>query len=373
MKWNAPAKWAFYRWLSRRRRPTASPYRPVGIYKADRLGDFVLALGAIRQIVDREGTENCVLIIAPYAREIARHEFPEIEQAVVEPWHANLGALLRYCQTHSNERIFAEGVGKLICLRHNRLFSENVVCGRIPAGESWAVANSHLSREPGQWISSKPWDHEFHRFESRNGETKDFSRHRAVLAGYFGCPADTLDVTPRMTARAMPLQSHVVVSPFGSAVVRDFPVNLLAAAGRHVWNRFQWRLRLLSPPGDETRYRDLIAQLGQLGVPAVELSTCRSISNLIDSIFESRLVLSVETATAHIAAALDKPMVALLGGGHYGWFAPWRRTQRQEWVSHKVVCYHCNWECIHPEPICLTRIPEAELTASISAVLAAAI
>ncbi len=55
MKFNAPAKWLLYRWLSRRRRVSGRPLRPVGIYKADRLGDFVLALGAIAGLSSARG------------------------------------------------------------------------------------------------------------------------------------------------------------------------------------------------------------------------------------------------------------------------------------------------------------------------------
>lgn len=357
MKVNAPAKWLFYRWLARRRRATGQPYRPVGIYKADRLGDFVLALGAIRRIVEREGEENCLLILAPYARELARREFPRVEQAMVEPWHPGLGPLLRYQKAHAEEPLFKRGVGRLVCLRHNRLFQENVVCGSIPADESWGAETGEPSREPGQWLASLPFDHVYRTFQQLSGEPHDLARHRTVAGGFLGLKPEQLDVIPRIEWHGSPEDRYVAVSPFGSAAIRDFPPGLLAAVGCGLWRDHRLPFRLLAPPGDVPRYQALADRLMADGVPQVTVRICGSLNELIDAVAGSRLVLSVETATAHLACALDRPLVAVLGGGHYGWFAPWQRSRRQRWISNQVPCFGCNWLCVQSEPICLTRLP----------------
>jgi ADP-heptose:LPS heptosyltransferase len=75
-----------------------------------------------------------------------------------------------------------------------------------------------------------------------------------------------------------------------------------------------------------------------------------------EAVGRAELVLTVETATAHLAAALDRPAIVLIGGGHFGQFGPWRRSARQVWLTHPMDCFGCNWRCIHPEPYCLTRI-----------------
>jgi ADP-heptose:LPS heptosyltransferase len=68
------------------------------------------------------------------------------------------------------------------------------------------------------------------------------------------------------------------------------------------------------------------------------------------------MVLSLESAPAHLAAALNKPGVFLLGGGHYGMFAPWQRSERQIWLSEAMDCYNCQWHCSMAEAFCVTRI-----------------
>ena len=371
MKFNAPAKWLLYRWLARRRRVSGKPCRPVGIYKADRLGDFVLALGAIRRIVDREGAENCLLILAPHARELARREFPTVEQATVEPWHSGLGPLLRYRKEHAEDPLFRHGVGRLVCLRHNRLFQENVVCGSIPANETWGAVSGEPSRERGQWIASLPFDHVYRSFPEAPGEPRDLVRHRTVVGGILGTRLDPVDVIPKMAWHGTVGEPFVAVSPFGSAAIRDFPPGLLAAAGHRLWRDDRLPLRLLAPPGDVDRYQRLSDELVAKGVPQVSVRTCSSLDDLIDAVAASRLVLSVETATAHLAGALNRPLVALLGGGHFGWFAPWHRSARQRWITHPVPCYGCNWVCTQSEPICLTGISALAIEGAVDEALEA--
>ena len=371
MKVSAPFKWLLFRWLSRRRYPTGRPYRPVGIYKVDRVGDFVLALGAIRRIVQAEGAKNCLLIISPYVQELAAREFPSVEQVVVQPFLTGLRPLLRYLRSRSGENLFRLGVGKLICLRHHRFFLENIILGFIPAGETWGAVNSELARESGQWLGSISFDHTCRTFPELPGEPSEMSRHRAVVDCFFGYAVEVADVVPCMEAGSADLVRFVGVSPYGSAAVRDFPLDLLASTGRFLWREHHLPLRLLSPREDANRYGELADRLTRAGVPSVEVRVCPTLADLIDAVSECRLVLSVETATAHLATALDRPLIALVGGGHYGWLAPWWRSSRQKWLTHPLSCFQCNWFCIHSEPRCLTHINEVTVQQGISELLTA--
>ena len=265
--------------------------------------------------------------------------------------------------------MFRRGVGKLICLRHHRQFRENIVIGAIPAGETWGANNSELCREPGQWLSSISFDHTYRYFPELPDEPRDLARHRTVVGGYLGLAPDLIDIVPRMAAASVGSKRFASVSPFGRAAIRTFPYALLASAGRYVWHNHRLSLRLLAPPDKASRCHDLANRLIQDGVSGVEVMVCVSLENLIEAVSESSLVLSVETATAHLATALDRPMVALLGGGHYGWFAPWVRSNRQKWLTHSVPCFQCNWLCCQSEPGCMTRISEVALQKDISEVL----
>jgi len=101
----------------------------------------------------------------------------------------------------------------------------------------------------------------------------------------------------------------------------------------------------------------------------VECAATRGTVEFAEAISQAELVLTVETSTAHIATALDRPTIVLNGGGHYGQFAPWRRSARQIWLTHRLDCFGCGWRCPYPAPYCLTRIAAEQVGAAIRAVL----
>jgi ADP-heptose:LPS heptosyltransferase len=80
-------------------------------------------------------------------------------------------------------------------------------------------------------------------------------------------------------------------------------------------------------------------------------------------------VLSMDTAGAHIACALDKPTVIILGGGHYGVFGPWGRSERQEWITHTVPCLNCNWVCHRNRTECIVDITPTRIANAMIRVL----
>lgn len=68
----------------------------------------------------------------------------------------------------------------------------------------------------------------------------------------------------------------------------------------------------------------------------------------------SRLLLSSDSAAAHIAAAVDTPNVVVLGGGHFGRFFPYSRLTAA--VCLPLECYRCDWKCRYEEKFCITAI-----------------
>src|SRR5438552_3873027 len=71
------------RLLAGRVRATHGVECRVAIVKLDRLGDFVLALGAIKLLVRHFGPERCVLIVSSAAAALAQREFPDVERMIL--------------------------------------------------------------------------------------------------------------------------------------------------------------------------------------------------------------------------------------------------------------------------------------------------
>jgi ADP-heptose:LPS heptosyltransferase len=73
-----------------------------------------------------------------------------------------------------------------------------------------------------------------------------------------------------------------------------------------------------------------------------------SIPQLVELIGNAALVIANETSAIHIAAATQTKAVCILGGGHFGRFAPYPKYIKSGpvCVYEKMECYHCNWNCI---------------------------
>src|SRR5262249_35483629 len=78
-----------------------------------------------------------------------------------------------------------------------------------------------------------------------------------------------------------------------------------------------------------------------------------SLFELAALIARARLVVSNDTASAHLGAAVGTPVVCVLGGGHFGRFFPYPDAFRAPGalplpVWQPMDCYGCDWDCIYP-------------------------
>ena len=345
------------------RRLPGQPLRQVGIFKADGLGDFILAAGAIRTVLDQHGHENCVLITSPAARDYARHEFPAAALAVVKPFSGRLWRTRHVLRELAQTPLFRQGVEELVSFRHQRYLHQDLILASIPCRRSYGLQNPP-NRFEREWARTRL------RFDVerewpgtvRPGWCRELECHQALLELMLGSPVDPESTMPRLTA--MPngtREPWVAVAPYGTHALRDLPLPMLAALGRHLSERHQLPLRLLSSPAQLERLTGDAATLRALGVPSVDVLLTPNVPALIAAVGRTRLLVSTETGTSHLGTAADVPMLGIIGGGHYGLFGPWRRSGRQRWVSRQLPCYGCNWKCVHPRALCITDIPDVEI------------
>jgi hypothetical protein len=363
--------WFVYRTSRLTRQRARSPRWRVGIYKVDRLGDFVLALGAIRAISDIAGEENCILFHGAVAAELAQREFPRLARVEIPPLDGKLWITRRRLEAAMASATIEGGVDQLICLRHYRSLFDELALQSIPASEVWAVRNSPTCRLEYEMVRRRfEGDVVIERPTTESGDSfsEDLRCHETLLKRWSGFFFAGRDIRPRLQRPNRERRPILALSPFGSDRLRDLPPESAAACARHGAAVAGLDLVLLCPPGANDRYEAYRRQLAEQGVRA-SIQVTRTIEALIEAIQVSAALLTTETATAHLAAALDHPMVCLLGGGHFGLFGPWRRSGRQIWISHNLPCFNCNWSCVHPEAYCLTKLGAPELIGALGRVL----
>lgn len=94
---------------------------------------------------------------------------------------------------------------------------------------------------------------------------------------------------------------------------------------------------------DEDARRGIVARPG-----AIDLTDKTSLPELLDLMNHAALIVSNDTGPAHLAMALGKPTVVLVGGGHFGSFVPYppeAAPPTVRFVYQEMECYHCFWRC----------------------------
>ena len=93
-----------------------------------------------------------------------------------------------------------------------------------------------------------------------------------------------------------------------------------------------------------------------------------TVRRMVEGIRRCDLFLAPDAAALHVAVALGKPTVGIVGGGHFGRFHPWGDPAINHVCSVPMECFGCNWTCRFATTRCVTEVtPEAVARALASA------
>lgn len=337
------------------------------VVKLDRIGDFVLALSAIRLVTRHFGEKSCALVISNEVVDLARIEFPDATRIVLPAFVRHKRALHGWRRSRSV--LSAVSCDHLICLRHHRWDYDELVLSWIRSQRVHAVRDGKTAF----WERDRrtlPASGAPALLDEASAEScRELDLTREVLGQLLGSMPDSSAVRPRFE-HAGPVRDggYGVLAPFGSGGLRDLPSAILDGIAADSAATGARKLRLVGSPGQRRRLEDCAERLRTPGGPEVECIASLSLVEFVALIATASWVVTAESGTAHIATALDKPTVVLIGGGHFGQFGPWRRSARQRWLTHALPCFHCAWICIHPEPFCITQISAEDVKRALVAV-----
>ncbi|WP_395752794.1 glycosyltransferase family 9 protein [Prosthecobacter sp.] len=342
-------------------------YRLV-VLKLDRLGDAVLSLGAVRLLVKEFGTDNTLLIVSTVAEPFFRREFPAVDLLVLPPFCQNFWPDFVQTMVRHAAQLRAITADHLVCLRHQPSDYLHAIAALMNARQihasEWILPGERVS------LNYRRAQRVAYPVESTEG-CLELEAHRRVVQSVLRRPVDFHEMLPVLPSSPAESNSILLVCPLAGNTIRQYPAASLAAAiASFLMSTPAVRVTFCLPPGiSHTLYEQALQGAGLAHVDWVHPS---SLEELIQAIRSARMVLAPDSAPAHLATALDKPGVFLLGGGQHGMFAPWKRSPRQVWLDHAMDCYHCQWRCIHPEPYCITHIQASAVAAVLRSVHAAA-
>jgi ADP-heptose:LPS heptosyltransferase len=107
---------------------------------------------------------------------------------------------------------------------------------------------------------------------------------------------------------------------------------------------------------DDYPIADTISKMTSVRV--INLAGRTSLLELAALMQRALVVISNDSAPAHLAAAVRAPVVVLLGGGHFGRFFPYPEENSTTIITADQYreCFGCSWQCKYDSLKCLTEI-----------------
>jgi ADP-heptose:LPS heptosyltransferase len=93
----------------------------------------------------------------------------------------------------------------------------------------------------------------------------------------------------------------------------------------------------------------------------VNLAGDLSIPESAALIYLADLYIGNDSGFTHIAKALNKPLIAIIGCGSYNSFFPYLKKENEFLLYHDVECKGCHWRCIHERRYCLEEITPTQV------------
>jgi ADP-heptose:LPS heptosyltransferase len=337
------------------------------LIKLDRLGDAVLALGALRCLVEDE--ESTLMLVSPLAAPLIRQEFPQVEVLVLPAfcpafWPDFVRFILGYAPVL--RRLQA---GRVVCLRHQASDYTRAILHLIETKQRYFI-DWQKAWEP-QALSTPDPTGPGVSYPDQADTCLELEAHRRMVAAAMGRAVSPGEVLPSLKSTPTRAGDGLLVCPVTGDAIRHYPPALLAAALQRFRQQCDWPIHVCLPPDAEAE--PWKAALRQSKLEVEQWHEPENEAALIQLIAGAGAVLAPDSAPAHLALALGKPGVFLLGGGHFSMFAPWQKLPTQRWLVHELSCFGCRWNCVHPEPYCLTQIEPQRVAEALWQVIEASV
>ena len=340
------------------------------ILKLDHIGDFILSTGAIRFALERsEG--KALLIVSHPVEAIARTLFPRADVLALPAFAPALVRHLLPVAWKSAANLRSIRSHELLHLRYQPDDYHRLIQKWIGPEAAYGMESTSYLRwregltlplKSAQKIAYPDPDRRYLDPAENRIACAEIEAHRRLCETWGGCSVSLEDVWPEIGpaiegSAKFNSSGELLVAPFASTRIREIRPAPLIASLLAFQNEAGLPVGVACGPGERERGRKLVEVASRSGLKNVRLLPEQSLADYLRTVASARLVLSMDSATAHVAVAAGVPGVALLGGGHFGCFAPWSKADGFTWLNHPVPCNHCEWHCHRPENECLSSIP----------------
>ena len=312
------------------------------ILKPDGIGDFVLVTGALRLLAAQVGEQNLLICVQSVLVPLARAQFPQAtvlelptaaERKIINLFARNFFFCLPLWFKLRRTRVDAA-----VCFRSMRNYLETFLFYSARTKKFFACENILLRPEKRVRRSVEAGARRFFRPElvaypgNVDGVPLEIEAHRRLVARILDRPVEASEVLPILHATMEKEEGCWICAPVTSASkIYPFPLwkEVFCALKPETLTK---RILLVGSQDQLARLNELRELLLSAGIEGVEAMVPDDLVELLNLIAAAEMILTVDTAAAHFATALDKSCLVLFSGLHQGMFGPWCRSSRQRWL-----------------------------------------
>ena len=155
-------------------------------------------------------------------------------------------------------------------------------------------------------------------------------------------------------------REYYVLFPGVSEALRQWPVECFAEISNRIYDQTGLTGILDGAPNE----KPMAESIKSISRASLEWAGTR-MEELPQLLKYAKFLVSGETSAVYIAAAIETPVICVLGGAYFGRFLPYPELTGQEivleTVSYPMSCYGCNAKCVYPlqtnePPPCVSKI-----------------
>jgi len=155
-----------------------------------------------------------------------------------------------------------------------------------------------------------------------------------------------------------PKFKKIIIAPISDGSLRNWPMESFKELCRRVISENDVIIYLIGTK-DQRSTLNSIAEIDKNKIK--NLAGNYSILESAAILNESSLFIGNDSGFTHIAKALGKKFIGIIGGGCYGLFFPYNQTNQERLFYYQLDCFGCEWRCHLDEPYCVTNVTVSEV------------
>ncbi|MBS1563051.1 MAG: glycosyltransferase family 9 protein [Bacteroidetes bacterium] len=308
-----------------KRIPATSRPKHLLLVKTDEIGDYVLLRNLLPLFRQSERFRDYTITLA--GNEVFREIFEACDAGTADRviWinKKKFRSKLRY-RYQVLKQIRQSGASVAVNLVYSRLFRfDDGIVGVSTATERFGMAHDDRHTPAAErWLT--PSGVYTQLIDGGEDHLFDACRNARFIGQLLQLPGTPSASTRLAVAEDIKLPGlpagFFVVFPGSGIPAKKWPPAAFAAVARHVKKTYGLEPVVCGGPGDREAADGFVAAYGD---PIIDLTGKTSLLQFMAVLRGSRFLVSVDTGSVHLAAAVGCPVFALFSGLHYGRFAPY--------------------------------------------------